>query len=160
MEKTLESNEISKFEDFFHDGSIDHIEQIGNNIYMWMESAQLKPEWISEFQVRVNEDLRIKGVLHLINVKSIIVNEVVCNEYKPKFELSDILDLYVSETQISLLVIWRNRSPDDNTEEWQKVIIEAERVFWRYDEYVNDPPEVAFQSSYKPFEMESDDGPK
>lgn len=146
----MELHEFKKVSAFFHDGTIDHFENTHREIYMWMESAELELEWVKKFQVKVNRDMRIKGVLHLINVRGVTINGIAFNEYNPRYEISDILHLYVSKNQISMFVCWKNRSLVDKSEAWQKVIIEADKIFWIYDDYIKPSSQRSFKSDYIP----------
>lgn len=156
----MKLEEFKRLTCFFHDGSIDHIEQFRKNIYMWMESAQLLPEWIEEFNVKVNDNQCIKGVFHCINVKSLMIDHVPQKTLQMNCDSAEILDFDIVEDGVQLLVVWRDRSDGLYTNNSGLIKIIAQKFYWRYDEYVSDPPEIAFQSSYKPVEMELNDGSK
>jgi hypothetical protein len=65
---------INKYTDFFHDGSINSIDHIGNEMLIYMESAEMDEEDVKD-DIVLSEDDRIRGKLHVEGIKSIKIND-------------------------------------------------------------------------------------
>lgn len=148
----MEMNEFEKLMGFFHDGSIDHIKQHDRNIYLWMESAQLQQEWIDEFNVHVNDNMSIKGVFLCLNVKKLIIDHIPQTSIQMNYDVAEILDFDVEGAGISLLVLWRQWGTGFRPNISGLIKIEADKFYWKYDEYVSASSKQKFKSSYKPCE--------
>lgn len=147
-------NEFEKLMGFFHDGLIDRIIQVDRNIYIWMESSQLNPEWIEEFNVNVNDNMSIKGVFHCINVKNININHNDESKIQMNHDRAEILDFEIEGRGISLLVMWLDWNIKNKDTNIGLIKIDADKFYWQYDDYISSTREHEFESSYKPVELE------
>jgi hypothetical protein len=55
---------IEKYASLFHDGDISQIKHVNNEIELWMESAEILPEW-NEDNILLSKRNTITGKLHL-----------------------------------------------------------------------------------------------
>lgn len=95
---------INKYESYFHDGSIIDIKNINKNeIEIWMESSQLRPEWNID-NIPLSDQGTIRGKLHIKEIKNIIINDNSNNYLKSIFEDGEILKFHISENKIELMI--------------------------------------------------------
>ena len=122
--------DITQYTGYFHDGTLINIEHIGNELNLFLESAEINPIEISDHLV-LSKFNTLKGKLHIINVKKILIGN---NEWKGKFNMKyqegDILDLNIFEKKVHLLIEWRDPSFNLFTNEVSKIEIEAEKIDW------------------------------
>ncbi len=122
---------ISIYKDFFHDGSLLSIEHRGEIIVLCMKSAEVDPEELPG-DIALSSDDRIKGKLHIINIKSIEVNEkpflgILTKDY----DSAEILDFEMENHSTILLGIqWKNYPPRSNVSDFSTIIIKAEKMWW------------------------------
>ena len=65
---------ISKYQDYFHDGSIIDLSHHENNIIISMESAEMDKEDLTDDILLSNDD-SIKGKLYINGIHSITINK-------------------------------------------------------------------------------------
>ena len=63
-------NDIRKYVDFFHDGSITDINHFGNKMTISMESAEMDEEDVKG-DIILGKDDRIRGKLHIEGIQCI-----------------------------------------------------------------------------------------
>src|SRR5262245_12185926 len=122
---------ISKYADFFHDGTIHDISHIKDQMRISMESAELLTEW-NEDNVTLSKHNRIEGYLRLENIKNIQINEKpYFGILRKTYDSSDIYDFEIRENKVILLVQWINYPPKPREEtDFFTIEIEAEKIYW------------------------------
>lgn len=123
--------DISKYKDFFHDGSLLAIEYQGETIILSMKSAEVALEELPG-NIALSSDDSITGKLHISNVKTIEVNEepfwgILTKDY----DSAEILDFEMDDPNtISLGIQWGNYPPRPNVSDFSTITIKAEKVWW------------------------------
>lgn len=135
----MNSEEFNKVTAFFHDGILDRFEQHGKDIKIWMCSAQMNPEWLIEYPVKVDAENYIRGILHCNNLNDMIINDISENVFIQKFDCGDILDFEIINGQVKFLVVWYNLSKEEPSEDCQEIVIQANTIYWEHVNYVRDP---------------------
>ena|SRR3990167_5916958 len=129
--------DIKKYTGYFHDGVIRSIQHQGNNLVIFMESAEMDEEDKLDDVVFAKDD-SIHGKLHLEVVKS-IVEEGVGNliKFEMKNIYAKIFDFELNRNQVEFQIIW-NSIPFDK-EDFSVVKIEAEKIWWENCPDMPDP---------------------
>lgn len=122
--------DISRYQDYFHDGSLFNIIKSNNKITFEMSSAEIDPSQI-EGDLTFSTDNRIRGILHLENIKNIYLT----GDYKLEnlfdiFNLGTILDFEIIDKTVDLGILWENCLPKPRTNEFTTIAIEAEHIWW------------------------------
>lgn len=122
--------DISKYSDFFHDGSVIAINHTGNNMLFFMESAEMDEEDMQE-AFTLTKDARIRGKLHIENIKSLkINNQISQGPLKQKYDEGGIINLKIEKTSVVLSIDWINFPPHQKTNEFSVIEINAEKIWW------------------------------
>ena len=79
---------IRKYAGYFHDGDITQIKHANNEIELWMESAEILPEW-NEDNVPLSKHNTITGKLLLQGIRVIKKNN---RPYSQKFRIKHSYD--------------------------------------------------------------------
>jgi hypothetical protein len=123
-------SDINKYVDFFHDGSINAIEQIGNKITISMESAEMDEEDIKD-DIDLSRDDRIRGKLHIEGTKSIKENNQLYTDIlRMKYEDAEIFHFEINLNKVELQIKWCSYPPKPRIEDFSKIEIEAEKIWW------------------------------
>lgn len=121
---------INKYVDFFHDGSITDIEHIGNKMIISMQSAEIEEEDVKN-GITLAKDARIRGKLHIEGIKSVIINR---NSYlgvlKKVYDEGGIVNFEIDEGSVLMSIDWVNFSPNKKISEFSVIKINAEKVWW------------------------------
>ncbi len=131
---------IHKYSDFFHDGRLINIEQVNDKIEISMQTSQLWPEWNPD-NIALTNDERIKGKLHLKEIKSIIINDHPIDILKMLYDTGEILDFDLfGDNKVKLGITWSNYPPKKRINVFEIIEIEAEKIYWEnipdlYDPY-------------------------
>lgn len=122
---------ISKYEDYFHDGTIHDIDHNMNNIILSLESAQLQSDWNKD-NIQLSKNKTISGKLHIEEVKAIRINNKVFDDcLKKTYDSSDIYDLSIQKNKVRILVSWIDYPPKPPVEtDVFTIEIEADNIFW------------------------------
>lgn len=121
---------INKYTDFFHDGSIIDIVQIDNEIVISMESAEVDEEDMKD-DIFLVKDARIRGKLHIENVKSVRLNDKPSLEFiKKPYDEGGIVNLEITKKTVMLSIDWVNFPPNPKINEFWIIKIEAEKIWW------------------------------
>lgn len=99
--------DIKKYEAYFHDGSVENLDIINNNIIIIIESAELE-DWENEDNIPLQPKFHsIRGKLNLIGFSNLkidgeeaIIDEIIKNHK------GTILDLEFHENAVLLNVEW------------------------------------------------------
>jgi hypothetical protein len=122
--------DISKYQDYFHDGSLFNILKSNNKITFEMSSAEIDPSEI-EGDLIFSTDNRIRGILHLENINNIhITGNYKLENLFDVFNLGTILDFEIIDKTVDLGILWENCLPKLRTNEFTTIAIEAERIWW------------------------------
>jgi hypothetical protein len=107
------------------------IEHQGKTIILSMKSAEVDPEELPG-NIVLSSDDRIKGKLHITNVKNIEVDEepflgILTKDY----DSAEILDFEMDNDHTILLGInWGNYLPRPNVHDFSTIKIKAEKIWW------------------------------
>ena len=122
--------DISKYIDYFHDGSLIDFKHLGNNIEISMISAEIIPEHMLESMPPLKEK-RITGKLYLEGVKKIKINkELFIDNLKKTYDSGSILDFEVSKHKVTLGIEWIDYPPKPRKSDFSTIEIEAEKIRW------------------------------
>ncbi len=127
----MDSVDISKYKDFFHDGSLLAIEYQGKTIVLSMKSAEVALEELPG-DITLSSDDSITGKLYISDVKNIEVNEEPFLGILTKnYDSAEILDFEMDDPNTILLGInWGNYPPRPNVTDFSTIKIEAEKIWW------------------------------
>lgn len=137
--------DISKYQDFFHDGSIIDIQNQNDNIIISMESAEIAGDWLQE-KITLSPHKTLKGKLHFEQVETTTCYVDICYDEEPHYEkpvmLADcatILHMTVTATKFESIVEWNNFPPKKNIELDSGICIECKRIWWEHIPDLSDP---------------------
>ncbi|MGL4540356.1 MAG: hypothetical protein ACRCU0_05205 [Candidatus Rhabdochlamydia sp.] len=124
---------IEYYAQFFHDGAIVSIKHHHNNIEISMQSAQMDLEDLKD-DTKLSEHDRIKGKLHLENIKTISIDEIPFFEtWQMSYDKGGIFDFIVDKQTVELQIIWKNFPPKPDVpavDEFSTIKITAEKIWW------------------------------
>ncbi|MGL5627151.1 MAG: hypothetical protein ACRDDW_06555 [Candidatus Rhabdochlamydia sp.] len=121
---------IEYYASFFHDGSIIAIEHHHNNMEISMQSAEMDLEDLKD-DTKLSEHDRIKGKLHLENIKTISINEIPYFEtWQMSYDEGGIFHFIVDKQTVELQIIWENFPPKPTVNEFSTIKITAEKIWW------------------------------
>jgi hypothetical protein len=126
-----EKMDIAKYADYFHDGYVNNILHVGNNISFSLESSVI--ENLDEIADKpfLSDSNTFKGILKIYGIKSFKLGG---KEYEGDFQMQyddgNILDLKIKDNKIFLLVEWKNFPPKVRKTDVSKIEIEAEKISW------------------------------
>ncbi len=122
---------ISIYKDFFHDGSLLGINHQGKTIVLSMKSSEVDPEELPG-NIVLSSDDRIKGKLHISNIKGIEVDEKLFLGILTKdYDSAEILDFEMdNNSTVSLGIQWGNYPPHPNVNDFTTITIKAEKIWW------------------------------
>lgn len=123
--------DISKYTDYFHDGYVNDIRHVKNDLSLSLESAVV--EDVSQIRDRdcISDSHTFKGTLNLYNVKKITLGgKRYESVFRMEYDDGDILDFEIKGHIVSLLIEWRNFPPKNRKTEVSKIQIEAEKIEW------------------------------
>jgi len=122
--------DITKYIGYFHDGYLLDINNLGNSIYLSLESSKIDPNEIENKEILSKSNTLI-GKLCLKNVKTIKVDDKPYKDVLLKvYDNGEILDLEVYPGKVSLLIEWVNFPPKPRTSDVSQIEIEAEEIYW------------------------------
>lgn len=121
---------LKNYTSFFHDGSINAINHVGNKIIISMESAEMDEEDIKD-DVSLSKDDRIRGKLHIKGVKSIKENnQHYTDVLRMKYEDAEIFHFEVNQNKVELQIKWCSYPPKPYIDDFSTIEIEAEKIWW------------------------------
>jgi hypothetical protein len=121
---------IKKYTALFHDGEVIEIKNFKKQIELTMESAEVDPDDIKD-EIILSMDDTIKGKLYIKNINKIIINEKpVAELIKKKYDMAKIFDFEINNKEIQLSIIWKNYPPKSDVEDFSKIEIEADKIWW------------------------------
>lgn len=123
--------DITKYTAFFHDGYVNNISHVGNNISFSLESSVIEDLEEIEDKFFLSKSNTFIGILNICNIKSFkFGNRKYEGILQMKYDDGDILDLEIKGNKIFLLVEWINFPPKNRTTDVSKIEIEAEKIQW------------------------------
>lgn len=136
---------LSKYSDYFHDGSLINFKHVGNKIEISMSSAEIIPEHMIKNMPPLNKN-RITGRLYLDGVKKIKINNAsFTGTLKKVYDSGSILDFEISKDTVFLGIEWTDYPPKPRKSDFSKIEIEAEKIRWENipdlsDDYFKNEP--------------------
>lgn len=122
--------DINKYADFFHDGSIIDIDHTGKRMIIVMESAEVDKEDIKD-DIPLSNDARIRGILHIEEIKSIKTNNNPRLEVlNKKYDEGGIVNFEITKNSVLLSIDWVNFPPNPKINEFSVIEIEAKKIWW------------------------------
>src|SRR5438552_1865227 len=104
--------DISKYTDYFHDGYVNNIRHVRNDLSISLESAVIEDASNIRDKDYISDAYTFKGTLNLYNVKQISLGG---KRYKGIFHMEyddgDILDFEIKGNIVFLLIEWKNFPP-------------------------------------------------
>jgi hypothetical protein len=123
-------NDISKYTSLFHDGSVMYINHVNNEMIIFMESAEVDEEDIDD-DIILSKDDRIRGKLHIENIKNIkINNKLFLKTIENTYDDGGIVNFKIAKNSIKLSLDWVNFPPKQKIDEFWIIQIEAEKIWW------------------------------
>jgi hypothetical protein len=131
--------DISKYTDFFHDGSVIDIQHKGNGIQISMSSAEVDEEDLQD-DIALSKYDRIQGKLHIEGVKNITINKnPFFGELKKIYDDGSILHFDLKCGYVELEVVWGVLPPDLEKRDFTAIGIEASKIWWEAIPDLEDP---------------------
>ncbi len=122
--------DISKYQDFFHDGTLLDFNHQGTSIEVSMISADIIPEHMLEDMPPL-DDKNIKGKLYIEGVKKIEINGKAFDGFlKITHDDGEILDFEVYDRNVILGIEWMNYPPKPRDLDFSLINITAEKIRW------------------------------
>lgn len=123
--------DISKYADYFHDGSVNNISHTKNNISFSIESAEIEDLYEIVDKDFPSKSNRLKGVLNIYNIKTFKLDNKIFNGiFQMQYEYGSILELEINDNKVFLLIEWKNFRPKLRRPEVSEIEIEAEKIQW------------------------------
>lgn len=125
--------DISKYQDFFHDGDLKEIEHKGNKVIFTMTSAEMGEEDLVTDIKLSNEDpfTCLRGKLHIEGVRRIFINKTPFKGIlKKEYDSAEIFDLLIEKNEVKLSIEGTNYAPKPDKEDFFVIQIEADKIYW------------------------------
>jgi len=123
---------IEKYTSYFHDGDITKISHKGQEIEIYMESAELLPDW-NEDNIPLSKGKTIAGKLHLERIKTIRKDNTPYSDrfkIEPNYDKAGIYDFEINLNVVTLLIWWIKHPPNAEDSDIFKYEIVADKIFW------------------------------
>jgi hypothetical protein len=123
---------INKYVNYFHDGAIRAVQHANNVIVLFMESAQLLPEWNRD-KILLSKRETIAGKLCLKEIKNISVDGApFLRDFKVEapYDMAGIFDFDIHSNKVKLLIWWQKHPPKPVDSDIFEYVIEAEEIYW------------------------------
>ncbi len=121
---------LSKYSDYFHDGSLINFKHLGNKIEISILSAEIIPEYMTESMPPLNKN-RITGKLYLDGIKKIKINkEPFTGILKKTYDSGSILDFEILKHKVILGIEWTDYPPKPRKSDFSTIEIEAKKIWW------------------------------
>jgi hypothetical protein len=119
-----------KYTGYFHDGNLIDLRHNGDNVEFVIESAEIDPNEIDNKEI-LSESNTLKGTLRLTCVKTIKVGNKLYNGFLEKnYDDGEILDLEINDSNVMILIEWKNFPPKRRINEVTKIELQAESIEW------------------------------
>lgn len=123
--------DISKYADYFHDGYVNNISHVGNNISFSLESSVI--EHLDEVADKhfLSDSNTFRGILKVFHIKKFrLGNKKYEDVFQMQYDDGNILDLEIKDNKMFLLIEWKNFPPKVRKTDVSKIEIEAEKIQW------------------------------
>lgn len=121
---------ISNYQAFFHDGSLQTIQHTNDKIIFTLLTAEMDEE-DTKNDIILSPDDRIVGRLYIEKIKSIIVDDKPFNGLLTKtHDSADIFDLDIQKHGIKISIIWSNHPPKSEDEDFSVIEVHGEKIYW------------------------------
>ncbi len=131
--------DISKYVDYFHDGGLYDIKHRNGKIELFMCSAEMDPEDLKD-DIPLGDYDRIKGILHLEDIKKITRNkQPFIGELKMEHQSGEILDFEIVNDVVELGILWDNFKPKHQSMGYSTITIKADKIYWENKPDLVDP---------------------
>jgi hypothetical protein len=121
---------ISKYEAYFHDGSLYNIEHKKNQIILSMSSAEMDTTDMKD-DIPFSSDDTLKGRLHIEGIKSITIDDKpLFDILKMHYEKAGIFNLEIKKHSVELQLIWKTYTPKPKEMDFSTIKIEATTIYW------------------------------
>lgn len=125
--------DISKYQDFFHDGDLKAIEHKKNKVILTMTSAEMDEEDLVTDIKLSNEDpfTCLRGKLHIEGIRRIFINKKPFKGIlKKEHDNIEIFDLLIEKNEVKLSIEGTNYPPNPDKEDFFVIQIEANKIYW------------------------------
>lgn len=130
---------IDKNTAYFHDGALIDIQHSDNQIALSLESSEMDLLDLKD-PIQLSERNSIKGKLHLMEINSIKLNDILfSDQLKMKYDSGTIFDLHIEKNRIEISLSWENFPPKPSVNDFDTIIIEAEEIKWENIPDLYDP---------------------
>ncbi len=124
----MRNEDLQKLSDYFHDGSIIDIKQTGRDIEIAMHSAEIT----EDLNVPLSQYNRIKGILFVNGVESIVCNDIpFVGELTKPYDDGGIVDFTLRQNGVKLAISWDNYPPNPKINEFSDLEIKAKSITWK-----------------------------
>ncbi len=121
---------LKKYLHEFHDGALLAIEHREQDYIFSLESAEMDYSDMKD-NLALSERGTIKGKLHLEDVQSVKINELIFqDELKMKYDYGSIFDLIIQENTVELQISWRNAPKKPYVNDFSTIVINATSIWW------------------------------
>ena len=122
---------ITKYTDYFHDGYVNNVSHIGNNISFSLESSVIEDLNQIADKNYLSDSNTLKGKLNIYNIKIFkLGNKLYEGLFQMQYDDGDILEFEIKGNKVFLLIEWRNFPPKIRKTDVSKIEIEAEKIQW------------------------------
>ena len=123
--------DISKYTDYFHDGYVNAVIHLRNNLSISIESSVIEDISKIEDKYYLSASNTFKGTLNLYNIKTFNLGGKKYNRvFRMTHDDGDILDFQIKGHTVLLLIEWKNFPLKNSKTDVNKIEIEAERIEW------------------------------
>ena len=123
--------DIAKYTDYFHDGYVNSISHIQNNLFFFLESSVVEDINQIEDKELLSSCNTFKGILKIFNIKKFYLGgKLYKGLFRMKYDDGDILDFEVNGNRVFFLIEWKNFPPKARETDINKIEIEADRIKW------------------------------
>jgi hypothetical protein len=127
--------DIAKYVDYFHDGYVNNISHIGNNISFSLESSVIEDRSQISDETYLSNSNTFKGILSLYDIKKFkLGDKIYRNIFIMQYDDGDILDFEIQGNTVFLLIEWKNFPPRIHKTDVSKIEIEATKIEWVPDQ--------------------------
>lgn len=125
--------DISKYDGYFHDGSILAIDHQGDKIIFSMTSAEMHEEDLQD-NIPLSKDDPFKclrGKLHVEGISKILIDNVpLSGILKQEYDDGDIFRLEIKKKSVEICVIWEDFPPKLKQNSFSVIKIDAKKIYW------------------------------
>lgn len=137
--KNISSKIFSYYQDYFHDGGIENITSLNDEIIFEMQSAQIF-KCDNRDNLPLSEEQTIYGNLHAKGIISIMLNNQLVNSLKMEYDHVSLIELEISNNRVSFCGNWKKyggKVPYENEMFVCEVI--AKELYWENTANITDP---------------------